>query len=69
MKKHLQRILPHSRSAFIIWAVVFLALAYIMASKAIDTGSLQQYGITFVLICLFVRFFVSIFKLGNAKKR
>ncbi|HET7302247.1 MAG TPA: hypothetical protein VFI74_02855 [Candidatus Saccharimonadales bacterium] len=33
-------------------SVVFLGLAYLMLSRAIFTGSLQQYVMTFVLVIL-----------------
>jgi hypothetical protein len=38
------------RSGALILALVLLVAAYFMGSRALSTGSWQQYGLTFVLL-------------------
>ena len=41
------------RREAVITAVLAIIVAYIIASRAIDTGSLGQYGVVIVLVGLF----------------
>lgn len=36
--------------AFVLWMIATLIAAYVLGSRALDTGSLWQYGGTFVLV-------------------
>jgi uncharacterized membrane protein HdeD (DUF308 family) len=48
----------HSRWGMLVIGVVALAMSYLLASKAIDTGSLQQYAMTFILLGLAIWFLI-----------
>ncbi len=51
--EHLQ-----SPQTLFLMGVVGLVLAYAMATRAIDTGSLGQYGLTFLLLFLSINVFI-----------
>ncbi len=42
--------LPHGRIAKFMIALLALLAAYIMGSRALDTGSIGQYGLTLLFI-------------------
>lgn len=47
----------HSRWGALVLSLIALVLAYLMASRAIDTGSWQQYGLTLLLLIFAVNRF------------
>ncbi len=65
MKRAVHHLNNHRRTVFISAAVSLLA-AYLMASRAIDTGSLQQYGLTFLLAGFGIRQLVRAARLVKA---
>ena len=64
MSKPLVHISRHSNKrvdALVLSAVLFIA-AYLLASRAIDTGSWQQYTLSFILLGFVISEFVKIFR-------
>ena len=64
MSKPLVHIGRHSNKrvdALVLSIVLFIA-AYLLASRAIDTGSWQQYTLSFILLGFVISEFVKIFR-------
>ena len=51
-----------TRQGHIVFGLLELGLAYIIASLAIDTGSLLQYAVAIILFAGAIQNFVSIFR-------
>ena len=49
---------------YLVSALVLLLAAYLIGSRAIDTGSLQQYTLTFLLLIIAINRLVHFFR-GN----
>ncbi len=52
----------HRRRGYLVEAVITVILAYITASLAIDSGSLIQYFVTFVLLGIAINRLMKIFR-------
>ncbi len=52
----------NSQGGNILIGVIAVAAAYGTGSRAIDTGSLQQYGLAFLLLALGITRFISAFR-------
>ena len=48
----------HSRRGNLIFGVLSLLIMYVVASRAIQTGSLQQYALTFLFLGLAINRFM-----------
>ena len=51
-----------TRRADVAWCLLALLTSYLLASRALDTGSLIEYFIAIVLLLVSVRFLVRTFK-------
>lgn len=69
MAKFLQAYLPHSKQQYFIYSAVALVLSYAIGSRALDTGSLGQYALTFILFYFCVRFIVQALRVKTDGKR
>lgn len=56
MAKVVERL--QSPQSLFLMGLVGLVLTYAMATRAIDTGSLGQYGLTFLILILSVNLFI-----------
>jgi hypothetical protein len=65
MKNKPKAVIPwyNQRRNAALLALAALGLAYVVGSRAIDTGSLQQYALTFVLIIF------AIIRVGNGLRK
>jgi hypothetical protein len=61
MHRHIARVHKHtsSRPGKIVLCLLALLSTYFLGSRAIDTGSLQQYGLTFIMLGYSIYFLIA----------